>query len=496
MRVPVLLAALIAWPCVAASAAFGDDPAPAPAPPNVAPPAVPAAPPTPAPARPPLPPGVVARVGTRDVTRAEFRPVLARAVRSELSDPRSGPATVFEVVIAEEVVAQEAARLGIVVTAADVEARYTAFDREVRERSAKRGEAQTLDDVRKEQGMSVEEFRLRLEDQVRKERIAAHPQYLGKSLPKDPNAQVAQTEVVVGELMKKAKVEREGLPAGVSVRVNGKPISDETFGAALEMRLSVSEVRRQLREYCLTILLGDEAKRITDAQVEEEIEAARPLWQRARDEAMTPEMQTLDFETFLQVRFNAPVAELRTSPYRRGIFALRRRLRSQITDDDVLAAYASGTRGEFGPSIAVTQIVTSFRASNTVAEPVKRRVKDDSLRLIRNFERRLKAGESADVIEKEIRAMQDRGIVFERRLLLDHERGNDMQLFAAARGLADGTWSEPVETMSEYTLLRRDSYRPAPTIAVAKPIVREHLVDAQAMKWLQERFLRDIQTAE
>ena len=495
MRVLPLASLLAAGLLLAPPAAFGDDPAPAAAPPVAPAPPAPSAP-VPPPARPPLPAGVVARAGTRDVPRAEFQRQLARALRPDFADPGSGAATVVAIVIAEEVVAQEAARLGIVVTPADVEARYKAFDAQLRAQSAKRGEAQTLEDVMKEAGKSREEFRLQLEDLVRKERIAAHPQYLGKGFPEEPNAQAAQIEVVVGELMKKAKVERDGLPAGTSLRVNGKPISDETLGAALEMRLSKSEVRRQLNEYCLTLLFGDEAKQITDAQVDEEIEAARPLWQRARDEALTPEMQTLDFETFLQMRFNAPMAELRSSPYRRGIFALRRRIRSQITKDDVLKAYASGARGEFGPSVLVTEIMTSFRASNTLTEPVKRRARDDALRVIRGFERRLKGGEPPEAIEKEIKAAGDRGVVFERRLLLDRERGNDMQLFAAARALADGAWSEPIETMSEYTLLRRDRARPAPTLEAVRPIVRERLIDEQAMRWQQERLLHDIQTAE
>jgi hypothetical protein len=398
---------------------------------------------------------------------------------------------VLAIVVEEEVVAQEASRLGIVVTPADVEAYYKSLDAQVRADGAKRGEVQTLDDVRKLQKMTAEEFRLRLEDQIRKERISAHPQYLGSGLPDDPHKRIAQIEVVIGELMKRAKVEREGLPAGVSIRVNGKPIPDERFGAMLEARLSTSEVRRWLKEYSLTILFGEEASRITDAQVEEEIEAARPQWQRAREEAVTPEMQTIDFETFLQMRFNAPVADLRTNPYRRGIFALRRQMRAAVTDEDVLKSYSSGTEGQYGASIVVTQIVVSFRAAATVAETVKRRAKDDALRLVRDFERRLKGGEPAETIEKEIKALGQRGVVFQKKLLWN--RGNDLPLFPHAQALADGRWSEPIETMSEVTLLRRDQYRPAPSFEAVKPVVKEALVDERARSWVDTRWREQVQ---
>jgi hypothetical protein len=301
-------------------------------------------------------------------------------------------------------------------------------------------------------------------------------------------------EVVAGELMKRAKLEKDGLPAGVAVRVNGKPISDEAFGASLEMRLGSSEVRRYLHEYCLTLLLGDEAAQITDAQVEEEIEAARPLWQRMLEEAVKPEMKELDFESFLQMRYSAPVAELRRSPYRRGIFALRRRIRVGVSDDDVLKAFAAGTQGEYGPSIAVTEIVISFRASNTVAEPVKRRARDEAFRLIRDYERRLKGGEPAATIEKEIKALGQRGIVFQRRQLLN--RGNDLPLFGPVQAVPDGRWTEPIETMSEVTLLRRDSYRPAPKFEAIKPLVKESLVDLRARDWIETRAREQIQLSQ
>jgi parvulin-like peptidyl-prolyl isomerase len=472
---PVLAAAAL---LLAAASAFADPPEPGTPSPAPAPaPSGPGAPPAAA-----LPEGVVAKVGDRVVTVAEFRAVLGRRGAEDLSDAKSSASRVFGLVVEETVVRQEAARLGMSATADDVERLRKELDDDVRRES---NGTQTLEDVRKIQKMSPEEFRLRLEDQVRKEKVASHPTYLGATLPKEQRARAAQIEIVMGEIMKKAKIARTGLPAGVVATINGEPLTEEAFGAALEGRLAVSEVRRALNEHCFSLLLSTEAAAITDPQVEDEIEAAKPVWDRFRAEAVDPQMASLPFEAFLQMRFGATVEELRKSPYRRGIWALRRRMRLGVTDDDVTKAWVQGAKDLYGESVAVTEVVVSFRASQTVMESVKRKAKEDALRVVRDFARRLAGGEPAEAIEKDVKALGDRGIVFQKRALLD--RGNDLLLFGAAKALADGAWSEPIETISEYHLLRRDALRPAPAFEAVRDLVRENVVDTRTREWLAKQ---------
>jgi hypothetical protein len=460
-----------------ASVVRGEDAKPAPAPPALPP-------------APRLPDGVVARVGDRDLSVGEFRLILAKRARAEMSDQNSGPFTVLQILIQETVVRQEAERLGIRVTSDDYGRRYDEIDRQVRERS---GGAQTLADVVKLQRLSPEEFRARLEDVIRKERIASHPTNLGEGLPKDERAKLAQIEVVIGQVIQRAKVERDDLPPGIAARVGGEPITDAQFGKALQMRLAESEVRRHLQEHCLTLLLEHEGLGSTPAQVDAALEEDRPLWERMRVDAIDPQRQAISFDDFLLLLYGTNREELRSNPYRRGLFALRQRKAAEITEDDVRAAWVRGKATEYGPSVVATEVLLSFKIPNAVVEKAPRRTREEALRLANDVLRRIRGGEPADAVLKEIREKKDPSFVVKRRAIMAREndraaveRDNDRPLWDALATLQDGEWSAPIETLSEVHLVRRETLRPAPTYEEIKAVVRGRLVDEKAQSWLQD----------
>ena len=463
-------------------ACAGDPPSPTPPPPPTSSPIAPMAP---KPVE--LPADVVARVRGRDLSRADFEARLVTRMLPDLADPASSATGVFQILIEEMIVRQEADRLGIRVSTEDYDRRYAQIDKQVRDQS---GGERSLADVVREKRMTGPEFRARLEDVIRKERIAGHPTYLGDALPKDEGARVAQVEVVIKQILKKAVVEREGLPAGVVAKVNGVPMTVAAYGAALHARLAESEIRRIVQETCLTMLLDEEGLAFTAADVDQEIELDRPMFERMRLEAISPEKKALGFEGFLQLRYGASPQELHESAYRRGLFALRRRLRAAVTDDDVLKAWTAGSQDEYGPSVVVTDLLVGFQNEKAVVANTERRSEEEARRVIADFARRLAAGETMKAIEAEIKAKGDRTVVVDRRAVIN--KGNDLRFYEAAMGLADGAWSPPMTVFSAMHLVRRDAYRPPPKFEDVKSVVRQHLVDQKAQSWLQDRMSYDV----
>ena len=459
------------------------------------PPAAPLPPQLPAtgPARPAavdLPPGIVARVRGLDIKKEDFILRLAQRVRPELDDPRSAASTVLKRLIEEAVVRQEAERLRIVITTEDYAKAYNDLDEKVRTRSS--GQS-SLADVIKGQHMTPEEFRLVLENQLRKDRIAADPSNLGASLPKDEGVRMAQVEVVIGQLMKRAKVVMAPTGAGagdVVATVNGKPLTLTEFGRALYGGLAESEVRRHLQEVCLTLLLDQEGLDFTAAQVDEALKMDRVLYDRMRLEAISDEKKTLSFDAFLQMRYGAPVAELRDSRYRRGLFALRQRFAKTVTDAEVTDEWKKSAATMYGPSLVVTDVQISYTIPKAVIETTKRRTRDEALRLANDFVRRGRAGEPAGAILKEVQEAKVAGIVADRRVLFDV--GNDLLVFEAVRGIADAAWSEPLEGMAEFHVVYREALRPAPTFAEIAGVVRQNLVDRRSQLWLQDALTKEV----
>lgn len=478
------LLALAAASGPAARAARAGDPPRPPAPPPP-PPVSPIAPLAPKPVS--LPPDVVARVRGRDLTIADFEARLVARMLPELADPASSATGVFQILIEEMIVRQEAGRLGIHVSTEDYDRRYAQIDKQVRDQS---GGERSLADVIREKKMTGPEFRARLEDVIRKERIAAHPTYLGDALPKDEGARVAQVEVVIKQILKKAVVEREGLPAGVVAKVSGVPMTVAAYGAALHSRLAESEIRRIVQETCMTMLLDEQGLSFTPADVDQELELDRPMYERMKLEAISPEKRSLAFEGFLQLRYGATLEELHTSAYRRGLFALRRRLRASVTEDDVMKAWTAGADGDYGPSVVVTDLLVGFQNPKAVVETARYRSEEEARRLIADYARRLAAGETSKAIEAEIKAKGDRSILVERRALI--RKGNELLLYEAAMGVADGAWSAPLPVFSAMHIVRREAYRPPPKLEEVKAVVKQHVVDEKAQLWLQDRMRDDV----
>jgi hypothetical protein len=419
-----------------------------------------------------------------DVTREEFHRHLAERLSVELEDPRSPASTTLKMTLEEMVVDQEATRLGLAATQADLDRRYAQIDEEVRRHS---GGKSTLADLMKTQRKTPEEFREDLRILVLKERIAGHPSHLGDTLPKDEATRIAQIEVVMGQVMSRSKIEREGLPEGVVARVNGQPLTEERFGRALDLRTSTAQY---LAEYVQSILLKELP--LSEEAFDRAIAEDRAVYERVRLLDPRPEMHSVSYEDYLRARHGRPLEDLRKDPYFRGLLALKDRVRGQVGEDDVRKEWVSGARTTYGAVIHVLDVQVTFRIQNAIVEPVERRKKEEAERIAADYARRLQT-EPLQKILDEIRARKtpegrpDRSIQAVPRALRE---GSDEILFQAAARLADGQWSGPVETLSEIHLLRRDRLVPAPPFEQAKDQVRHDLVVLRANEWLKTQ-LRD-----
>jgi len=99
----------------------------------------------------------------------------------------------------EYVIAQEADRLGISVTDAQLKERYQRIDSQVRDGS--RGRRTIVDVVLQDMKTSVPEFKAGLRYTLLKERVALHSEHLG-TLPEDENARLVQMQVVIARLLR------------------------------------------------------------------------------------------------------------------------------------------------------------------------------------------------------------------------------------------------------------------------------------------------------
>ena len=105
----------------------------------------------------------------------------------------------------EYVVAQEAARLGVSVTDAQLEERYQELDTHVREGS--QGTRSVVDVILQDMKTSIPEFKEGLRHTMLKERVATHPEHLG-TLPENDNVRLAQMQVVIARLLREHPLPR------------------------------------------------------------------------------------------------------------------------------------------------------------------------------------------------------------------------------------------------------------------------------------------------
>jgi hypothetical protein len=458
-----------------------------------------------------LPPGVVALVGGKQLTFDGFCIAAVQQALPEIKRTRSGPRGKLEELIEELMVSLECKRLGIVVTEKDVQQQWDEWDKRLRINS--NGE-RTLRQMVKEQSTSEKAFRIQIAHLVRKERIASHPENLGKLLPKNETARLAQIGIVIKQLRDRTKVQygietvdhlNQGtkpdvLPAGIVATVDGHPITEEEFGRALVLRLSGDEVRDYLDKECKTAIMSMEGIRITDAEFDDEVEHLRKEWELWRELQREELWSTVSFKDRFQADFKGNIEDVRTSRYSRGLIGLVRRMRPQVKEEEVREEYTEQRNTRFGAHILVNDIMIRFAQESGLLAVGRKR--EEALRMANDLVRRQEAGESFEKIANSVNARKDRTFQAKKiRLYKSDEReadaeGNrfkgrllnkDSVLYEQAARLRDGDITSPFETLSEVHVIKREGVRPARTLDEVRSYIVDQIARREAREWINER---------
>jgi hypothetical protein len=270
--------------------------------------------------------------------------------------------------------------------------------------------------------------------------------------------------------------------------VNGAPITEAEYGAALLDRLPSERVREILDLECKTALMVVEGVALTDAEMEEELAASRKIWESVREMSSQEAYRSLSFEEFLKAQVNMDVDEVRRDRYHRGLFGLIRRFRAAVSEEEVRKEYDAKATSLYGESILVTDVQITFLQKNALVNPGGRRDHAEALKLGYEVLRKQGAGVPFDQIAREINDRRDRSFTAVRRRLRD--TNDDRLLWDRAKDLKDGDVSSVFETLSEVHVLRRESKAPAPTFEKVRDTVREGLARNRAQAWIAA-YLRD-----
>jgi hypothetical protein len=439
----------------------------------------------------PLPFDWVAQASGQVLTLPVLSRALVRRNRQSLLEPGSQASTVLRQMIEEVVVQQEAASLGIQATPQDVDQRYAEIDRQVR---AKYGGRQTLREVvYGDMHSNMAEFRAGLRHLLLKERIAGNPKYLGASLPADENRRLAQVQVVVTELLKKAKVEY-GVPSafqekpvdlgpGGIVRVNGLVVDAESYGLQLALRLPVADVRTVIDQECKAVLTREMA--LSEQEMEAAIEQERASWLKYRSMSSQEVLKTLSYDDWVKARWNVTLEDLRKDSFFRGLFGLIRTFQAKVTDAEVQKEYEDNKDKLYGPAIRVMDVSIAFLQENELIKSATARKRKDALKAANDILVQKESGIPFDEIARTVNAKQDRTFMANPRRIRNTD--DDRVLWDNAVGMKDGD-VRVVETISEVHVVRRVAGEPAPKFEDVQALIREGIAHRRSEEWLSERL--------
>ena len=442
----------------------------------------------------PEPAGWVAKVtteaGVRHLTRDRLNGAVYARRASTLQDAGSNTLTILRQMIEERVVAQEARRLGITVTGADVQKRFDVIDTQVRRQA--NGNRNLLDVIRRDMKTTVVEFRDGLRYVLMKERVASHQDWIGP-LPKNETEKLAQIAVVTAALMKRAKVEYgvpcalqetpSKLPAGHVVHVNGEPITAGELGEELIKRLPTGDIKKIIEEECKSVLTVSWA--LTPEQMDAVIERERTEWHRVRGLATQEAFHDMPYEQWIKLQYKLDVDTLRRDRYFRGLFGLVQHYRNQVTEEQIQKDWTDNRNTTWGERFLITDFVIAFSPkTDALLGPSAGRTYKEALKLSNALLRRIHSGESFDSVVRGVNERVDENGQPDRTFIAVRKgvrnTGNEVFLYDEAKLLEDEQVSRPFETLTEVHVIRRERRIRPPTFEEIEDTIRQRLASRQA----------------
>ena len=430
----------------------------------------------------------------RHLTYEGFCLAAAQQALGEMKRQRSGARQVLEQLLEEAMVRQACQQLGIDVTVAEMQARWKEWDGQLRLKS--NGQLTLRETIEKE-GSTEREFIEQIYHMMRKERIAAHPKYLGKKMPANDTARLQQIGIVIATIRKSAVVrygvetidtiqqgvKPEDIGPGVVAMVNDEKITMQTFGDALVVRLPGNQVREYLDRECKTALMSIERVGLSDEELDAEIAHLEELWPLERELQREEVWRTVSFKDRFETQFSMTLEDVKKSRYSRGLLGLVRRMRAEITAADVQKEYETEKEGRYGPYILVWDVSIEFAQRDGFT--TGGRTLKEAHRLANDYARRLARGETFEKLAGEVNGRRDRTLQAKKIRLT--KTNQDLVLHQQAARLLDNDVSTPFETLAEVHVMKREGQRPARTLGEVAPHVRELLARRRAREWIEEK---------
>ena len=423
-----------------------------------------------------LPEGVVARVHGEDITEAQLLDRIARAY----AHGERGREALAELVD-DICVAREAARRGVTVTDAEVQAYIEKWDATVRKQSGGKATLESLYDTEEEKAEFVS---------------AAHEFVLRQKMAREdfrskPEEELSERylKLWLASQRKKANVRYKNLDEGVMATVGGQNVLRQDLARRLRDKLPSELVAAVGNELVVTVASEHDAREsgvtITDELIEE---AMRALRLRFADD---PQVRGsgVTFDQYLRQSRGYGEDNLRSDRVFRARIALRRMKRDEITDDDV-RQYWQDHLAAYGERVLVRQILVpasdggakfqqmSFHDASQVALgakaevleaaglhlPEKERPKTSMGALLTRIAKRLATNDKA-------RHKAGEPMIFTRQPL-QGEPALEKAAFDGPLGILQG----PIRSSLGYHLLMVEERRPAPEFDDVAERIRDDLL--------------------
>lgn len=397
----------------------------------------------------------------------------------------------------------EARRRKLLVTDADLDAWLSRLDRQIREAS---GGKYTLEDKRKDEGMTAAGLRRRAQTAILRERIARDV-FCEKDPSRDRKQEVPEdsVEVCIDEMYRLApkEVDPARLPKGVVARVADAEITEYQFGQELSFSLPEKEVLDALGQLIVTkeapLLTGSE-----DPPSAEELDFHKKwfmAYQMSRLRAQVRDPKLVTEETVRQVLEKQGLTPelVYANPAFLAEARVRGHFRNSVTDED-LRKYYEGNRARYGDKLRVARILVEARNQRQVqAFGQKTRNLEQGKALSDALWIRVTQGQDFGEVAREssedVKVIKENGGVLP--LLISAETPGYEDTFAGADALKRGEISKPFYSMRAggYIIVKLIERQAAPAFEEIRTRIRDDAADEKFLIWKRKTLQSAVQSA-
>jgi foldase protein PrsA len=396
----------------------------------------------------PLPPNAVGMVHGKAITMDRFRAALLRRFGTT-EDGRA----ILENLAVDLLVAAEAKRRGVEVTDEEVEAYVNRTAAQVKARS---GGKKTLDDFIRERGVTRKDFLEIARRFVLRQKLAA------QDYRTDGEVSGARLGVWIEELKKKGGIEYgpKGLPEGAWARVGGRVVTSEQFGEALVKSLAPNRLESVAWDLAITEAIDQKLAEwkieITAADIDREL---RGLEEEFRKDPRFKGLK-VTFAQWVSTVKQMTIPELRKDPSFRAQVGLGKKIRLDLTEDDV-RKYFEENAEKYGEKRSFIHLLVKGESKASPFGKASRPL-PEAKRIIEGYKKQYLAGAPFLELVKKHSETRTQRIKPEDPITISRRSVGPQALRDVVFGAAVGDVIGPIKTSYGYHLVQVLKVIPAP----------------------------------